>query len=138
MRLVGDSANAFPDYPQIMAAVGVDGRVEVDFVVTPDGTVDTASVTIRSLTNRAFVRNTMQAIDQWRFVALDDPGPLVPMTYSVLVKYQLGKERCTVSYFAVIRRVWSMSGGRPVATVTACQPRLVPRDQIRPMNGPGN
>lgn len=136
VRLIADYANPAPDYPEIMATVGIDGRVEVEFVVTTAGTVDTASVMIRSSTNKSFEGNTMRAIDRWRFHASGGIAITEPTAYRVAVRYVIGKLQCPGPRVRTAGVSWSMDDGQPVLTVVSCAPPLVPRNQIRPLGRP--
>ncbi len=133
VRLVADSTNPVPDYPEIMAAVGIEGTVVAEFVVLPSGSVDTASVMIRSMTNRAFERFSVEAIAKWRFHSTNGTALAAPTGYRVTLRYVLGDIRCPGPRIGTATSAWAMRGGKPVLTVESCAPRLVPRDQIRPM-----
>jgi TonB family protein len=135
--LIGDFTNKPPEYPQIMRSVGIDGRVEVEFVVTPGGTVDRASVVVRSSTNRSFERNTIRAVEKWQFATRDGSGPPMPTRYAVRVDYRLNPRRATTGGRADPGGPgWAMIDSHPVLTVTSAQNVLIPRDQIRPLGRP--
>ena len=57
-----------PRYPHDMRRSGVDGRVEVRFVVGPDGRVQSAEAI--EFSHRAFAEAAMAAVRKWRF----EPG----------------------------------------------------------------
>jgi TonB family protein len=124
VRLFGDFTNKPAEYPEIMRSVGIEGRVEVEFDVTSSGTVERASVVIRSSTNRSFERNSIWAIEKWRFATVDGGAPPVPTRYAVWIDYRLARRA---------HHVWAMIGNYPVLTVMSGQNRLIPRDQIRPL-----
>lgn len=137
VRLIADSANAVPQYPEIMASVGVEGTVVAEFVVLPSGSVDTASVVIRSMTNRAFERSSVGAIAKWRFAALGGGSLTESMPVRARLLYVIGTSPCTSWPGRTFKASWSMLDGEPVLRVEACQTPRIPRDQIRPMTPAG-
>lgn len=54
-----------PQYPPRAAERGIEGRCSVEFDVTPDG--NPTNVRILSCTNSVFERETIRAVERWRY-----------------------------------------------------------------------
>lgn len=54
-----------PNYPMRAAERGIEGRCEVTFDVTPEG--NPTNVRILSCTNSVFERETIRAVERWRY-----------------------------------------------------------------------
>lgn len=67
--------NQLPGYPEVMRAVGIDGEVEVSFIVEPDGAVRDSSITFTRATNRAFEVSVRNAVGSWRLPLRTDGKP---------------------------------------------------------------
>ena len=56
-----------PEYPRMAQRLGVDGEVEVEILVGPDGAVEDVRVVNVSRTGVGFERATTDAVRQWRY-----------------------------------------------------------------------
>jgi TonB family protein len=54
-------------YPPLLREAGIEGRVEVEFVVNEAGVVDSASIVVISSTNKAFERPAVDVVKSSRF-----------------------------------------------------------------------
>lgn len=61
-----------PQYPPRAAERGIEGRCSVEFDVTPDG--NTTNIRILSCTNSIFERDTIRAVERWRYEARVQDG----------------------------------------------------------------
>jgi TonB family protein len=77
-----------PAYPREARARGVEGFVEVTFVITPAGRVTDFRV-IRSQPGRTFVDATRAAVSRWRFTAPQKGGKPVAMRARQVIHFQL-------------------------------------------------
>lgn len=132
--LLWDTTNVMPRYPEVMRAVGITGYVDLTFGVDSTGHVDPRSVRVDSSTNRAFEPRAVAAVKGWQFESSAAPGrPTAPIPMRFRLVYALVHGcRGEPDFYA-----WGPRGARHELIVLACEARLVPRDQIRPMNGPG-
>lgn len=133
--LVWNDSNPIPKYPPVMEVVGIHGQVLVHLSVRPDGTVDSASVSLAEVTNRAFERFTLEAARQWRFrvEGPDQPGEAIAVTMRVLyaIPFRCGNQATSGG------AAWAPDGNSMQLIVIAGCPRRVSRDQVRPLNHPG-
>jgi len=79
---------ASPEYPFEMRHQGIDGTVEVEFVVDTDGRVCGARVV--SATNRAFEEPALKAVARWRFEPGLVNGRKVKFRMSVPLVFRIG------------------------------------------------
>jgi len=56
-----------PEYPKLAQRMGIDGEVEVEVLVGPDGAVEDVRVVNVSRTGVGFERATIDAVRQWRY-----------------------------------------------------------------------
>jgi protein TonB len=56
-----------PEYPRMAQRIGVEGEVEVEILVGPDGAVEDVRVVNVSRTGVGFERATTDAVRQWRY-----------------------------------------------------------------------
>ncbi len=70
--------NAVPDYPPALRALGIDGKVVAEFVVTEFGRADGRSLRIISASNEAFVESIRRALPRMRFSPAKIGGRSVP------------------------------------------------------------
>jgi TonB family protein len=56
-----------PEYPKLAQRMGIDGEVEVEALVGPDGAVEDVRVVNVSRTGVGFERATIDAVRQWRY-----------------------------------------------------------------------
>ncbi|HRP08554.1 MAG TPA: TonB family protein [Gemmatimonadales bacterium] len=56
-----------PRYPEVMKSVGIEGVVQLRFVVGTNGRAEANSIQVVSSTNKAFEQPAIDAIRQWRF-----------------------------------------------------------------------
>jgi TonB family protein len=80
VRLGGSGGNVTlikkvqPLYPGVLQAARVTGRVVLDAIINPDGTI--GDVTVLSSTNDAFSQSAIAAVKQWRYTAIGFRGVL--------------------------------------------------------------
>jgi len=80
VRLGGSGGNVTlirkvqPRYPGVLQAARVTGRVVLDAIINPDGTI--GDVTVLSSTNDAFAQSAIAAVKQWRYTAIGFQGVL--------------------------------------------------------------
>ncbi|MEQ6918267.1 energy transducer TonB [Halomonas aquatica] len=59
-----------PDYPSIAQRRGLEGHVQLEFLIRPDGRVDPSSIrVVEARPSQVFDRAARRAISQWRFEA---------------------------------------------------------------------
>ena len=75
-----------PRYPATLRQAGVEGTVMIEFVITPDGTVDSSSVAVVQSTNRAFEGPAKDVISR----SIYSPGEVNGAPVSTLVSQQIG------------------------------------------------
>lgn len=63
-----------PVYPAVMQAARVPGRVVLDAIINPDGTI--GEVKVLSSTNQAFAQSAIDAVKRWRYAPLGFQGIL--------------------------------------------------------------
>jgi TonB family protein len=74
-----------PRYPALLRQAGIEGNVMVEFVITPEGKVDSSSVNVVESTNRAFEAPAMHVIRG----SLYSPGEVDGAQVSTLVSQQI-------------------------------------------------
>lgn len=91
--LLWDTTNVAPRYPAVMRDVGIQGEVQVAFMVQPDGSVDAESMVIQHATNRAFAQTVLDAVGRWKFriESMDRPVTATPTGMTVIFAIA---ERC--------------------------------------------
>lgn len=123
--LVWDSSNAFPRYPEVMAAVGIGGEVVLAFRVNEAGVVESGSIAILRTSNQAFVQTSVDRVSRWRFAVDGEGRPSGP----IIVEVQL-----TFAHMGMcpdnIRRNATGWGRFNQFVVTTCSVRI-PRDQLQ-------
>lgn len=133
--LLWDTTNVMPRYPEVMRQVGIAGSVDFTFAVDSSGRVDPNSIQVVRSTNRAFEPPTFVAAKQWRFELSEAPGrPHDPIPMQFRMRFAI-EEGCAGS--SRTSHAWLARDARPELLFLVCPIRLVPRDQIRPINGPG-
>ena len=75
-----------PQYPAMLRQAGIEGNVMVEFVITPEGKVDSSSVNVVESTNRAFEAPARNVI----LGSLYSSGELDGARVSTLVSQQVG------------------------------------------------
>ncbi len=133
--LLWDTTNAMPRYPAVLKAVGVGGHVVVEITVDATGRVDSAAIRTEGSTQRGFHAPALAAVKTWRFGFSEAPGrpaAPIPMTFHLIFAIDEGCPGSDKTSYA-----WASRGAAPELIVLTCPGKLVPRDQVRPMNGPG-
>ncbi len=77
-------------YPRMMLSAGIEGTVQVRFVVQSDGTVDPGSVEVTSTTNEQFSSATVRAIEDFRFVPGRYRGQNVHVLIEMPIQWRVG------------------------------------------------
>jgi protein TonB len=76
-----------PDYPTQAFINGIEGWVDVDFTITPEGVPDNLRVRDSS-PRRTFDRAALDSVRQWRFVPILDNGAPVARRATLRVRFQ--------------------------------------------------
>jgi Gram-negative bacterial TonB protein C-terminal len=75
-----------PRLPRVPSALGPGDSVYMEFLVRPDGLVDTSSVQITGPSDPEFVRSALAFAAQSRFMPAQTQGCFVPSKYNLVVK----------------------------------------------------
>jgi TonB family protein len=78
-----------PEYPKLAQRMGIDGEVEVEVLVGPDGAVEDVRVVNVSRTGVGFERATIDAVRQWRYKPATKSGVNVRMWVPARVRLTL-------------------------------------------------
>jgi TonB family protein len=78
-----------PEYPKLAQRMGIDGEVEVEVLVGPDGAVEDVRVVNVSRTGVGFERATIDAVRQWRYKPATKGGVNVRMWVPARVRLTL-------------------------------------------------
>lgn len=78
-----------PEYPKLAQRMGIDGEVEVEALVGPDGAVEDVKVVNVSRTGVGFERATIDAVRQWRYKPATKGGVNVRMWVPARVRLTL-------------------------------------------------
>jgi protein TonB len=78
-----------PEYPKMAQRMGVDGEVQVEVLVGPDGAVEDVRVVSVSRTGVGFERATTDAVRQWRYKPATKNNVNVRMWVPVRVPFSL-------------------------------------------------
>jgi len=79
-----------PEYPKMAQRMGVDGEVQVEVLVGPDGAVEDVRVVSVSRTGVGFERATTDAVRQWRYKPATKNNVNVRMWVPVRVPFSSG------------------------------------------------
>jgi TonB family protein len=79
-----------PDYPEALRRAGVGGAVEVEYVVGPDGRVQSRSVRVLSADHHQFVPSVVQALVSARFTAARRGGQSVAVLVRQTIRFRTG------------------------------------------------
>ena len=88
-RLVG--APARPRYPESLRAVGLGGRVLVQFTVDTTGRVDPQAVRVLESTHELFSRAVLEVLPRYRFVPAEVDGRRVRMVAQMPFEFTITK-----------------------------------------------
>lgn len=72
-------SNAPPVYPDILRSAAIEGEVEVEFVIDPDGAVRTGSVVALRADHRLFLEAVREALQGYRYLPAEVGGRPVPV-----------------------------------------------------------
>lgn len=75
-------------YPRILLDAGISGRVEVEFVVEADGSVDMGSIKIKQASNERFVDASRSVIERFRFTPGKYKGQPVRVLIAMPIAWQ--------------------------------------------------
>jgi protein TonB len=78
-----------PDYPEVARQARLDGRVILEAVVEPDGTVGEINVLRCTRPYVGFEESAIRAVKQWRYEPATQNGRPVAVYFTVLVEFQL-------------------------------------------------
>lgn len=78
------------EYPRVLADAGISGQVIAEFVVTPDGSVDMATVRIMDATHDRFVASSSSVIERFRFVPGRFKGEPVRVLIRIPITWRAG------------------------------------------------
>ena len=124
-----------PQYPAMLRQAGVEGSVMVEFVITPEGTVDSSSVNVVESTNRAFEAPATHVIRG----SLYAPGEVDGEPVSTLVSQQVGfsiagsTRRRVLQKEALDRLVATREAGTAVLGNSVVKIRAGREDTIQPL-----
>ena len=79
-----------PKYPAALRQVGIEGTVELRFIVAADGKVEAGSITVLSSSTKAFEDPAIEAIKRARFTPAKIRGAAVRQLVQQAVKFQIG------------------------------------------------
>ncbi len=82
-----------PDYPRQARLRGIDGRVMVDFVVTPQGQVSDLQVIEEQPRGQDFGEAAAEAIAQWRFEPYRQDGEVITHQQRLEIEFTAEQER---------------------------------------------
>jgi hypothetical protein len=98
--------------------------------VRPDGFVDSESIRLEQVVNRAFEQPTIDAVRSWRFDTEAEGRPGGPIPVTMRIAYAIttgcGYQRATSGQAA-----WSTHDGERVLVVTSGCPYRVPPSELR-------
>jgi TonB family protein len=85
-------------YPDLLRSAGIWGESSATFVVLADGTVDPASIRVRSATHQDFRAATAQVVSRLRFVPAERNGAAVAFPGRAAIAWQLPEPDITFRF----------------------------------------
>lgn len=89
--LAWQADNRLPHYPEVMHVVGIDGEVELSFVVDANGRVADSTITITRITNSAFERTVRDAVTSWHLPLWPEGEPVGTVKTELSINFALLK-----------------------------------------------
>ena len=87
--LAWQGSNPMPIYPGVMRAVGIEGEVDLTFIVNADGGILDSSVVFTKSTNRAFEAAVRTAMASWQLPLRPESGPPEAVRTELSVTFML-------------------------------------------------
>lgn len=116
-----------PYYPPVLRSAGIGGRVEIEFPLRRDGVIDTTAVVVERASWSDLAWSTLRALAHWHVEIDRSNGPMVADTIRLTFVFVVRPDQCREG-----EAKWILHSKRTAIpaelTVTACTPKLVPRD----------
>lgn len=84
-------SNAPPVYPEILRSAAIEGEVEIEFVIGPDGAVRAGSLVALRADHRLFLESVREALIGYRYLPAEVGGTPVPVRVRQSFSFKLNR-----------------------------------------------